>query len=548
MADQTTVPFNVWIMDVDGFIARNHCKPVTSLALHDPASGTTMHPEGLFSEEIFGQIGSPERLVRHGYVDLNCMIIQPPIYKSLMSLAVLYEDILTGHALAYFNPETEDFEKTTETDTRPGVGTGYTYFMSYLPKIKFRRNDSDGRNNKIAMIEKYRSVLMCDRLIVEPAGLRDLDGEVGALTQEDINKLYRDLLSYSFGLPIGSTSDLYDAVRTNIQKKAVAIYDYIVDILDGKKGMVQGAWARRRVAMGTRNVITAATYSALSPDDPQFQKPTETKVGLFQSMKAFQPIVVHHLKISLFDTIFAGGNQVPVIDPKTWQLEYREISSKELARFNTNPALENLITLFQNADVRDRPITVTDVTGKQFYLCMVYDTGDEISLFRTFSDFETMYKRPIDKSKVRPLTWVEIFYMVTFNATSGRHVQVTRYPVLEEGSSYPTKIHLASTSPGRVVRMRDVISDTLTKQYPQYPILGKPYHESMALSVVRLKGMGADHDGDTSSANGVWADESNAECDAYINSVQALINTQKRFVAGANTDNIAFTIFNMTLL
>ncbi len=490
-------PFNVWVLDVNTWIQRHNVQPVDSLSIYEPSS-TTFAVNGLFSEVIFGPLGSTDRLVTFGYIELNTKILQPLIYKNLVKLAALYEDILTGASYARFDDETGQFTRCPDPQQHNDAGTGYSFFMSRFDKIKFERNDSRQRSDRIDLIEKYRNIAFCDKLLVMPAGLfRDLEEAQGTLTTDDVNKLYQTLLSYSFSVPAGATSSIYDGVRTMIQRKAVEIYNYIENILTGKRGFIQGSWGQRRIALGTRNVIVASSYATMTPSDPQSIGPDETMMGLFQSMKAMQPIVVHQVRTKFFDPIFGHGTEtVPLTDSETYLLQYREISSQELNRFDSSAAIENWISRFRNIDIRDNPVTVNDVEGKAYYLLMVYDLGDEIALFRSLPDFEAVYGKPVDRSKIRPITWVELFYLATYNAAYDKHVFITRYPVIQDESCYPSKLHLCSTTPSRVVKLRNTVTDEVIFTYPEYPILGKPYLDAVRVNSSRLQGLSADYDGD----------------------------------------------------
>lgn len=486
-------PFNVTLLDVNKFIQNNHIQPVTSLGIHEPSS-RTYNIEGLFSEQIFGPLGSSERLVTFGYIGLNTKILQPLIYKNVVKLGSLYEDILTGHSYAIFDQTTRNFVRCADPQNHEDAGTGFTFFMSHFNDIEFERNDSRIRSDRIDIIEKFKDIVFCDKLLVMPAGLRDLDEEQGNITTDDINKLYQTILSYSFSLPPGANSSIYDGVRIAIQKKAVEIYNYIENILTGKRGFIQGAWGQRRIALGTRNVITAASYGTLTPNDPQAIQPDETKIGLFQSMKMLQPVVVHYVRTQFFTPVFGqDSNVVALTSPETLALEYREVSNQELNKFDTSAAIESWISKFRNTDIRFNPVTVTDITGQINYLCMIYDTGTEISLFRSLSEFEESYGSPVDKSKVRPLTWAELFYMACYSAAKDKHVFITRYPVIQDESCYPSKLHLCTTIPARVVRLVRTLEDaTALVVYPQYPTIGKPFVDSVVLASSRLMGLGGD--------------------------------------------------------
>ena len=129
---QNMDPFNIKIMKVDQFIQTNSCLPVLSQAMFEPSS-TTFHEEGLWSEHIFGQIGSPERLVRFGYIDLNTFVIQPVIYKNILKLADFYEDIFSGTQYAIYDKTTNKFVKSNATDK--DASTGFSFFLDHLDTI-----------------------------------------------------------------------------------------------------------------------------------------------------------------------------------------------------------------------------------------------------------------------------------------------------------------------------------------------------------------------------------------------------------------------------
>ena len=491
-------PFNAKILDVNTKIRVNTIQPIINLSYYMPSSGNTFSPDGLFSETIFGPLGSTDRMVTFGYISLNTSVLQPLIYKNIIELASLYEEIIDGTTYAIFNDEKHDFERCANPETTNRAGTGYTFFMTHFPHIQFARNNSQIRTDRIAIIEKFQDILFCDKFMVLPAGLRDLAEDQGTRTVDDINKLYQTLLSYSFAIPPHATSTIYDGVRLAIQKKVVEIYDYIINILTGKHGFIQGVWGHRRIALGTRNVITAATYATMTPNDPQTIQPDETKLGIYQTAKALQPIVVHYIRTDFITPIFGNEtNLVALTDPDTYELAYHTLSNQELAKYESPEAIEDWIARFRNIDIRTQPVTIHNVDNKPLYLLLVYDNGDEISLFRSLEEFTRVAHHPVDKTKVRPLTWAELLYMATYNAVQNKHVFITRYPVIQDESCYPTKIHLCSTTPSRVVKLQNTVLGTTVITYPEYPILNRPFLDAIQLATARLRGLDADYDGDS---------------------------------------------------
>ena len=83
-------PANVWLMDIDNFIQRNALKEVTSTFIYAPSTNL-FHPQGFFSEEIFGQLNSPQRLTTFAYINLNIDVLSPHIFKNVIDLKPFYQ-------------------------------------------------------------------------------------------------------------------------------------------------------------------------------------------------------------------------------------------------------------------------------------------------------------------------------------------------------------------------------------------------------------------------------------------------------------------------
>ncbi len=60
-------------MDIPRFIEQRKILQVKSARIE--GRGGKLDSEGLFSEEIFGRVGSPNRKTTFGYIDLNVKII-----------------------------------------------------------------------------------------------------------------------------------------------------------------------------------------------------------------------------------------------------------------------------------------------------------------------------------------------------------------------------------------------------------------------------------------------------------------------------------------
>lgn len=387
-------PINVGLLNPKAYIQKNSWLPVSSHQIYEPST-VLFHPEGLFSEVIFGQVGSSERLYKRGYVDLRTKVFQPLIYRIIVSLKALYADVIAGKAYVYYDSTIQELVRCEMMDA--GAGTGFTFFLKHFPNIKFKETDSLKRKDKLSILDKYKNNLMIDKYIVIPAGIRDIREENGRLSSEDINKLYLGLLSLSQAMPEQEEeSSIFDSLRYNIQMRVVQVYEYIENLVTGKKGFAMGKFSARNVALANRNVITSPPISRVtSPNDPKYFKADETLVPLFQITKALTPAIVHSLRELFFSHVFDSDSvNYSLIDPKTFDLKYVQVKDEDRVLFTTTDGITKLINLFRNENIRHLPAAIKDSSGKFQYLYLVYDLQDTVYFLRNKEDFaEALMRR-----------------------------------------------------------------------------------------------------------------------------------------------------------
>ena len=646
-----STPFNISVMDPEEYIQRKGLLPITSHAIFEGSTGR-FHPDGFFSEAIFGQVGSKDRLVRRGYIDLRTTVITPHLYNLLIGMKGYYKDILAGKTYATFDPKLRDFVKTTMED--PDGDTGYSFFLSHIHDIQYAQSDSQKRADKIKLLEMYQDRLLIKKFVVLPAGVRDIKIDEGRVTPEEINKLYMGLLSLVQALPeTGAEDKVFDAIRFQIQNKMQQIYAYIFNQMDGKGGFLQSRFTSRAVVYANRNVITALPHSRVSSPEAKNQfGADEVIVPLFQAMKAAVPLVVFRLRKVFFDRIFSSQtSQVPLIDPETKKLGYHEVASSELHKFTTSEGIEDLINAYRDVDTHWLPAAVKCKDGKERYLEWVYDNGDEIYTFRNVDDFTLFYshahrytdnlssldaienpekcviigttalkmlgmevepedldvlaeenipgtdtykvddiatvikeqsiqigryhvasiellnalykeyKRPkdaaakkfltsitYDETKLRPMSWTEMYYLATYSAIHDKHATYVRHPVLLIENVMCAHIHLMSTVPGRIVTLRLMQeNDPGNIVLPEYPVPGREVKSSMSVHTSALPKLAGDHDGDVLGLNILMSDEANEEIEEFLNSPLSMISADHRLTAGLDSDRICkMTIFAAT--
>ena len=481
------IPFNITFLDskqqtVAGLL------PVTQLDIYD---GNTHghHPRGLYSDAIFGRVGTPERNTRHGYINLRTRVLHPKAYEELTRLGGPYKGIMQGKVYAKWDEKTKNFIKSDILDGK----TGYSFFMSHFDDIKFTKNKSQKRSLRVDLLNKYRSQSKIHFFIVMPAGLRDIRiAEGGRPIEEDINKLYRKILISANGIPDNMSfkeDPMLDSVRWNIQTNVQAVWDTIMGMLSGKNGFLQAKWGSRRVVHGTRNVITAMDPGSAVLGGPTSFDNSGTILGLNQTLRGVEPLITRFAMPNgiASDLINGIDGDVPLVNIKTLKGVSVHPSEKERTRWGTVDGRASLIGHHAQKENRHTPVIVDGM-----YLKLIYqdDAG-----FRLLSSIDELPEDK-DKNKVRPLTWAEYFYLTLDPYMKRIRCHVTRYPITGTESNYPSIPILRTTV--TALRLKEYNSnfeiDDNSRLYLEFPdTLNKlEFVDSAAPNTSQLPNLGAD--------------------------------------------------------
>jgi PHIKZ180 len=460
---------------------------VTSLGIFENNS-KVFDPKGLFSIDIFGQVGSKARLEKPGYIDLRMPILHPLVYKHVITLNKIYDPIMAGKLIARYDADIGDF-----VEDKSNGSTGYAYFMQYLPYLQFKNpNKSQDRGQRIALVEKYRSQeFHLDKLFVIPAGMRDyyIDAK-GRPTIDEINDIYRKILIATNLLRNNAiTQDniaTFDTPRYKIQNLVLDVFMYIQNLVEGKRGFMEGKWASRAIMGGTRNVLTSSTSTIKDLNDPSAAGYNHTIVGLYQYVKAAEPLAMHYImKKFVIGAINPYSNTVRVVDAKTMETTYKTVDVKAKDAWLKREGLTSMFNKLKQDVIKNQPAKVGDD-----YLCLVEDTKDRIVVVKDTNNLP----EGVNKKNLRPITYGELVYIAVAETVKDVRCTVTRYPITGVGSIYPSRVYLKTTDVGRrvVVHM-----DGRDEEVFEYPIAGRQYISSITVHSSHTGALGADFDGDS---------------------------------------------------
>jgi hypothetical protein len=523
--------------------------PITSLDITDGPGGS-FHDDGLFSTQIFGRVGDPARDRTFGYIDLKVPVFHPIIFRTLVKLRGLYGGILSGMEYATWNPTKRDFDPSNELDGE----TGYDFFYRHWQEIEFAKTNSDIRNVRITLIEKYRDQAAFDKLLVLPAGLRDaeIDSD-GRMSMDEINEYYQGVLMLVRNFPDNITPkgdlSMYNRTRYALMLRVASIYDHIETLISGKHGFIQGRWASRRVFNGTRNVISSLDTTTADLDQPNRPKFNDTVVGLYQAAKAVLPKTIYHLKNStvvgeIFDTT---SNRVELVNAVTLNREWVDISNQDMDRWGTEEGLEKVVEELSIIEKRSRPV---EIAGH--YLALVY--VDNQQGFRVIRDITELPadRKDINPKWVRPITYMELIYLAGLSMWNTNSAFVTRYPVENLNSSIPSKLYVKTTVTGQYRKPLgpDWEIDHEAPAALEYPVFVKgvvpQYHDSTSISPARLAPLGADFDGDTVSVNALYSKEAIEESDRFFKTRAAYIQAGGGLSFSVGIHTLKLTLLFMT--
>lgn len=498
-------------------------KPVTTA---DTFEGQTnnLNDEGLYSTIIFGKQGTKERDNTGSYINVKLPIFSPVFFNAMVSLKGIYSEILRGRVYAKWDPIEKDFIKSNVVEGE----TGYSFFVSHLGELVPKQTDSTRRLKKINFFNKNRDIALTDKVVVTPAGIRDIDFlPNGSVSEQEVNDLYRKLIFRSRSLTtdrIDVNDSLYDNIRWGLQDAFNNIDNYYFNIYKGKSGFHQRKVVRRSIFGATRNVITARRVSIEDCDDDSTIDINSAILGVYQTLLGFAPINVYSLNNGILSRVFTPGiDMAQLVDRKSYENRYVEVDSRIVEKWTSYDGLTKIFAGYSNPAIRNKPIIINN-----HYLCLTYDDGKQVGLFQGVESLPDGY----NKKYLHPTTYTELFYMECSPLIEKKLIQLTRYPIEGLGSIFPAKPIIKPFNSNSGVRYRADGGSLDGTRYRYFPAhTDKPsYFDGMSVHNTKLQLLGADFDGDALSANSLMGEDTIEECYRLFGKREFYINDAGEFL------------------
>lgn len=464
-------------------------KPVTSGDVFEGQT-TNLNSEGLYSSEIFGRVGTRDRDDTGSYVNVKLPIFNPTYFNDLVSLKSFYRDILNGKGYAKWDSVEKDFIKSNMIEG----DTGFSFFMQHFGELEPKETNSFKRIKKIRLVKEKRDIALTDKVVIIPAGLRDIDFlPNGSVSEQELNDYYRRLIFRTASLNrdnIDASDPIYDNIRWGLQEAFNNIDAYLLNLYKGKTGFWQRKVIRRSVFGGTRNIITARKVSIDDCDNARVNDPNSVIIGLYQSLLAYAPINVYSLTNGFLSTVFTEGIETAkLVNTKTFETEYAEVDIRTVEKWTTYDGLVKIFNGYGNPKLRNKPIIIN---GRA--LSLTYDDGKRVMLVGSKSELPEGF----DPKHLHVTTYTELFYMECIPLLEQKLLQVTRYPIEGLGSCFPARPIVKPANDGVGMRKRyndwgEEIGEYLF--FPTYQT-NPSWFDGMSISNVKLAGAGGDFDGD----------------------------------------------------
>jgi hypothetical protein len=262
----------------------------------------------------------------------------------------------------------------------------------------------------------------------------------------------------------------------------------------------------------SRLVISAAELKAPTAADIKVDF-DHSAIPLYSAMGQFRDFVMFHVR-RFFENEFMGAETYPV-RTKDGTVKYIKPEAPEIA-FSDDRVKQEMDRFLRGYNNRFVPIQIP-IEGTDEVYWMAFK-GQGVAPGEGTKNPSPLYQRR--------LTWCDVFYMATVEATKDKHVLITRFPIDSFSNQITTKILVSSTKETEPM----YVENEFYKYYPKIreSDIGKDtsnsFVDTLQLSNLYLDGMGADFDGDTVTCKGVYTNEANDELEQFMNSKENFIN------------------------
>lgn len=488
------------VLDIDKFVAVNKLGEVKNPIFLSGDGRPT--EEGIFSYEVFGRVGSPERGKLWGFINLHNRFLHPAVYKACKQLDRKFQFIIDQSRYV-----TVDRNGKLVDDDNGWTGLAGLY--ENWSKIKWGEADKYGdKQNRIDMLRLLdRDLAFVTKWPIIPAMYRDIDTKsvtAGRVKEiPPINDLYIKLMSLAPERDTG-LSFMNGNRRYRAQEMLLEIHVNLLNLTAKKRGIIQDKLLGKYVDYAVRSVIAA----------PNMRKNPHLPIAEQEIPFGYVGIPLY-LVINMFQPFF-----IKELDDLMKELKVSEVRSYIDIDKNGNKVAKNF-------EVTDRiRAQINDELYQKWINRFLRSQPDRISpLYIEFNNGEFIRFPFMDGGLGRPTTLTDIFFVAAKRIVANKTCVWTRYPVEDFRATHFCKIAIMTTE------------NTITKKvgsvtYTDYPSIETldnkdiDWIDALIMNNAYLAAAGGDYDGDTIKVIGLFTAEANKQAETRIKDVSNIVDAQ----------------------
>lgn len=431
-------------------------------------------PGSLFDPNIFGY--GNDTIRKYGFIRLNGPLIHP-IYFDISSRTWRDLPAIVNGTKYFTIDKTGDLIPSDEENGYTGVKWLYDNFEKInLKKLKVDDSDASVKEStkkmKQAVDKVTKDNFFIDRIMVLPLHFRDLDTEADSIKMDELNQMYIDLIkAASFRQKMSFESHWNNMKMQGILQN---IYDYFDNSTNSKKGVLRNAVMGKSVDNAIRLIIVA-------PEVRNKDILGRTKTRLDHIL-----IPLHH---------FLNASPVHAVTATKRVLQsffdyglMSDMTQLDFDNYFSDKFIEDAIVNYDHSQYeRLKPV--------------ITKTGKTIDLYFDYHNDETN----TNKKEVRPLTWVDLFFLAVNIYKDSLRAVVCRYPVTNKDSNLyvkpspsvfltdigDVKIYLSKEDSEPLYTFEDCYPDISKYQGDNFK-MNRIFDETLRLSNMYLQGLGGD--------------------------------------------------------
>jgi len=465
------------ILDIEELISVNKLEKVTSPKLF--SNNTTFDVNGILSNEIFG-LSKYDRRNTYAYIELNRFFIHPHIYEKVL------KNIFRG-IIKLVSGQKRYVVSNNQLVEDDSGWTGIDELYKHWDQIDWSKSKSVRSTEKELVTRLDKNLIFINRLLIIPPAYRDvlLSGTKDNTDHISVLNTYYSSIMRAVTLiqQGGLFSRTQYATQSKIQDMLVNIYNYFLDQIKGKYGLIKQNLMGKSIDYGVRAVISAPTYNHNKFED-NIVDIEHAAVPISQCCSLYYPFIEAWLKNFFQREIINDPNLVSYYDTDLKHMVTAKIINPE-DQFSEKNIKKMIDDYILNPDNRFKLISVSLEMPKAKNKVLKTYMGIKGKAFN---------KNNIESTLSRPMTVTDLLYLACVDVCEKRHVMLSRYPVGTDKGIVFNKINVQST----MNHIRLIFNGKEYKFYPDINLkldpskVGVQFIDTLTVSNAHLDGMGAD--------------------------------------------------------